>query len=64
LRRRESNPRRRSTSDESPEDPDLATPDAEQSASEQGHKKTAAEPEELPFIHPGQLTVFDVLGDG
>jgi hypothetical protein len=63
-RRRESNPRRRSTSDESPEDPDLATPDAEQSASEHGHKPTAAEPEELPFIHPGQLTVFDVLGDG
>jgi hypothetical protein len=32
-------------------------------ASEQGHKR-AAEPEELPFIHPGQLTVFDLLGDG
>ena len=57
------NPRRRSTSEESPEDPDLATPDAEQSASEPSHKR-AAEPEELPFIHPGQLTVFDVLGDG
>ena len=38
--------------------------EAEQSASERGHKQTAAEPEELPFIHPGQLTVFDVLGDG
>ena len=57
-------PRRRSTSEESPEDPDLATPDAEQPASEKGHKQTAAEPEEQPFIHPGQLTVFDVLGDG
>jgi hypothetical protein len=62
-RRRESNPRRRSTSDDSPEDPDLATPDAARSASRQGHKQTAAEPEELPFIHPGQLTVFDLLGD-
>ena len=40
------------------------TPDTEQSVSEQGHKHTAGEPEELPFIHPGQLTVFDVLGDG
>jgi hypothetical protein len=59
----ESNPRRRSTSDDSPEDPDLATPDVAQLASEPSHKQ-AAEPEELPLIHPGQLTVFDVLGDG
>jgi hypothetical protein len=56
-------PRRQSTSEESPEDPDLATPDAARLASEQGHKQ-AAEPEELPFIHPGQLTMFDLLGDG
>jgi hypothetical protein len=40
------------TSGDSAEDPDLATPDAEQSTSEQGHKQTAAEPEELPFIPP------------
>jgi hypothetical protein len=32
-------------------------------ASGQGHKQ-AAEPEELPSIHPGQLTMFDLLGDG
>jgi hypothetical protein len=63
MKRREVNPRRRSTSEESPEDPDLAIPDAEQSASEQAHKR-AAEPGEVPFIHPGQLTVFDLLGDG
>jgi hypothetical protein len=56
------NPRRRSTSDDTPEDPDLATVDVEDSASEQSHNERAAE--ELPFIHPGQLTVFDVLGDG
>jgi hypothetical protein len=59
----ESNPRRRSTSEDSGEDPDLATPDAEQSASEEGHKQTAKW-EERPFIHPGQLTVFDLFGDG
>ena len=56
-------PRRQSTSEESPEDPDLATPDAAQPASEPSHKE-AAEPEKLPLIHPGQLTVFDLLGDG
>jgi hypothetical protein len=59
----ESNPRRRSTSEDSPEDPDLATPDAEQSGSEQDHKQTA-EQQELPFIHPSQLTMFDLFGDG
>jgi hypothetical protein len=41
----------------------LDEPDAAQSASEPSPKQ-AAEPGELPFIHPGQLTVFDVLGDG
>jgi hypothetical protein len=28
------------------------------------HKRTSARSEELLFIHPGQLTVFDLLGDG
>jgi hypothetical protein len=63
-RRRESNPRPRTASDESPEDPDLATPGAAQSAPKPRHKHKAAGSEELPFIHPGQLTVFDLLGDG
>jgi hypothetical protein len=64
-RRRESNPRRRSASEESPEDPDLATPDADDWASKQRHKQQAASADdELPFIHPGQLNVFDLLGDG
>jgi hypothetical protein len=39
-------------------------PDAEQSASEQGHKQRSAGTEEMPPVHPGQLTVFDLLGDG
>ncbi len=61
----ESNPRRRSRSDESQEDPDLATPDAGESASNEGHKqKAASADDELPSIHPGQLDVFDLLGDG
>jgi hypothetical protein len=63
-RRRESNPRRRSASDESQEDPDLARADAGESASSEGHKREAASAAELPFIHPGQLSVFDRLGDG
>jgi hypothetical protein len=65
-RRRESNPRRRSASDESQEDPDLASADAGESASKDGHKRQAAstDDDELPAIHPGQLNVFDLLGDG
>jgi hypothetical protein len=37
------------------------------SAREISHKQTGEEgfkPSDLPFIHPGQLTVFDLLGDG
>jgi hypothetical protein len=64
-RRRESNPRRRSASDETQEDPDLASADAGQSASKERHKRQAASADdELPSIHPGQLDVFDLLGDG
>jgi hypothetical protein len=64
-RRRESNPRRQSASDESQEDPDLASADADESASRERHKPQAASAgDELPPIHPGQLDVFDLLGDG
>ena len=64
-RRRESNPRRRSASEELQEDPDLAPPDAGESASNEGHNRQAASVDgELPLIHPAQLSVFDVLGDG
>jgi hypothetical protein len=64
-RRRESNPRRRSASDDSQEDPDLARADADESASKQRHKRQAASADdELPTIHPRQLNVFDSLGDG
>ena len=64
-RRRESNPRRRSASEESQEDPDLAPADAGESASDKRHKRQAASAEDgLPSIHPGQLDVFDLLGDG
>jgi hypothetical protein len=45
--------------------PDLASADAGESASKERHKRQAASAEdELPFIHPGQLSVFDRLGDG
>jgi hypothetical protein len=64
-RRRESNPRRRTAFEESQEDPDLARADAGKSASRPRHKRRDASGEkELPFIHPGQLSVFDLLGDG
>jgi hypothetical protein len=64
-RRRESNPRRRSASDQSQEDPDLAPADTGESASNEGHKqKAASADDELPFIHPEQLSVFDSLSDG
>ena len=64
-RRRESNPRRRSASDESQEDPDLASPEADESASKALRKRQAANADdELPSIHPGQLDVFELLGDG
>ena len=61
----ESNPRRRSASDEAQEDPDLASGDAGESASKERHKRQAASAEDEPSsIHPGQLDVFDLLGDG
>jgi len=56
-RRRESNPRRRSASDESQEDPDLASPDADESALKALRKRQAANADdELPSIHPGSWT--------
>jgi len=62
---RESNPRQRSVSEEPQEDPDLAPPDAGESASNDDHKwQTASVDDELPSIHPAQLTVFDLRGDG
>jgi hypothetical protein len=61
----ESNPRRRSASNESLEDPDLAPADAAESATDERHKRQAASAEDEPSsIHPGQLDVFDLLGDG
>jgi hypothetical protein len=64
-RRRESNPRLRTAFEDSREDPDLARADAGKSASRPRHKRRDASGEkELPFIHPGQLSVFDLLGDG
>jgi len=61
----ESNARRLSASDKSQEDPDLAPTDAGESASDERHKRQAAGGEdEAPSIHPGQLDVFDLLGDG
>jgi hypothetical protein len=55
-------PRRRSARAESPEDPDLAPFDAGPTASEDRHELDLELDGELPFIHPGQLTVFDLLG--
>jgi hypothetical protein len=43
--------------------PDLASADADESASNERYKRQAAD-DELPAIHPGQLNVFDSLGDG
>jgi hypothetical protein len=66
-RRGESNPRRGSAQTDPEEDPDLATDGAADSALEKGHKqlgRKGSKPSDLPFIHPGQLTVFDLLGDG
>jgi hypothetical protein len=66
-RRRESNPRRRSVQTESEEGPDLATDGASDSASRPDHKRPerqGSEPSDLPYVHPGQMTVFDLLGDG
>jgi hypothetical protein len=57
-RRRESNPRSEQLATDSEEDPDLATADARETASEPPHKQGNPDP---PFIDPGQLTVFDVL---
>jgi hypothetical protein len=57
-RRRESNPRSQQSAADSEENPDLASADAEETASEGSHKRGA---DAAPFIDPGQLTVFDLL---
>jgi hypothetical protein len=58
-RRRESNPRSEQLATDPEKDPDLASADAGESASESPHKQ--AEPASPPLIDPGQLTVFDFL---
>jgi hypothetical protein len=60
-RRRESNPRSEQLATDSEEDPDLASADAGERASESPHKQ--AEPDSPPFIDAGQLSVFDWLDE-
>jgi hypothetical protein len=57
-RRRESNPRSRQSAADSEEDPDLASPDAAETASERPHKQ---DPDSVRFIDSGQLSIFDLL---
>lgn len=52
------NPRSQQSAGDSEEDPDLASADAGETASEPPHKR---DPDSSPFIDPGQLTVFDLL---
>jgi hypothetical protein len=52
------NPRSEQLATDSEEDPDLASADAGEAASETPHKP---EPDSPPFIDPGQLSVFDFL---
>jgi len=42
----------------------LAPADAGASASNERHKQAADADNELPATHPGQVNVFDLLGDG
>jgi hypothetical protein len=58
-RRRESNPRSQQSATDSEEDPDLASADAAETASEPPHKE--AERDSSPVIFPGQLSMFDLL---
>jgi hypothetical protein len=55
----ESNPRSEQLAADSEEDPDLASADAGETASEQPHKQ--GKPDSMPPIDPGQLSVFDFL---
>jgi hypothetical protein len=57
-RRRESNPRSQQSASDTEEDPDLASADAGETASEQRHKPGS---NSSPVIFPGQLSVFDLL---
>jgi hypothetical protein len=56
-RRRESNPRSQQSASDPEEDPDLASADAAETASDLQHKVA----DSLPFIDPRQLSVFDLL---
>jgi hypothetical protein len=67
LDREASKCRRRSAQTDSDESPDLAPDGASGSAPETGHKqlgRKGSKPSDLPYVHPGQMTVFDLLGDG
>jgi hypothetical protein len=58
------NPRSEQSVGDSEEDPDLASADAGETASDPHHKLV---PSPEPLVDPGQLTVFDFLderGDG
>jgi hypothetical protein len=57
-RRRESNPRSQQSASDSEEDPDLASADAGETASEPRHKPGS---NSSPVIFSGQLSVFDFL---
>jgi hypothetical protein len=54
----ESNPRSQLSASDSEEDPDLASADAAETASEPRHKPGS---NSSPVIFPGQLSVFDLL---
>jgi hypothetical protein len=56
----ESNPRSQQAAGDSEEDPDLASADADETASEPHHKLA---PNYEPLVDPGQLTVFDFLDE-
>jgi len=58
----ESNPRRRTAQPDSEENTDLASDGTTGPAPEIGHKqlgRKVSEPSDLPFIHAGQLALFD-----
>jgi hypothetical protein len=57
-RRRESNPRSQQSATDSEENPDLASADAGETASEPRHKHGS---DSSPVICPGQLSMFDLL---
>jgi hypothetical protein len=46
------------------DDPDLPAGDAWASVTDRRVRRSADEPDELEIIHPGQLSVFDLPGNG